>query len=282
VETIRVASGKFDATRYVGRKAGSVTHYRPALDSDVVRVVEGDTTVLDVATDRPLVGYRDLSNDVPGDLLRAVMALRYQQTFRTNGLKTTSRVFGFQPRITIRRDFCCAAALATEAPAEHRVIAGWAEDAGQAAWKFDSERMQRQQQRLVESVKPCWALPGGFFTSGIVNLNNPLTYHHDGGNFDDCWSVMVVFARDIEGGLLNVPELGLAFKFGFAGLICFDGSRFLHGVTPIRVRSSLGYRYSVVWYALKGMSRCLTPTDELTRVRQVRAEREAKRARGGQ
>jgi hypothetical protein len=209
-----------------------------------------------------------------------VKALRYQRSARTSGLATNSRVFGYQPRITIRRDYCCATALATEAPGPHSVIAGWGETAARYAEQVDPRGMEAQRAMLESRVKPCWRLPGGAYTSGIVNLNNPLAYHRDQGNFDGCWSAMVVFARDLEGGLLNLPELGVAFRFSHASIITFDGARWLHGVTPIRHRSAAAYRYSIVWYALKGMANCMTPAEELSRVRAVRAERESKRARG--
>lgn len=241
------------------------------------QVIEPDTLVYDKATGDLLIAHVDLAGErYPADLLGAVQRLRYDTTFRTAGLKTTSRVFGFQPRITMRRDFCTTTQTAREHPQEHGVLCAWGERLTKEYATVNPTRYRRQQNALA-NVKSCWRIPGSLFTSGIVNWNNQLAYHRDQGNFPDLWSFMVVLSRDLEGGMLAVPELNVALRYSGAQYSAFDGANLIHGVTPIRKRGTAAYRYSVVWYALAGMCKCGTPEEELARIRRVKTEREVKR-----
>lgn len=219
----------------------------------------------------------------PGtNLVQACKSITYTVEDRTSGLTSRSRIFGFQPRNALRRDFCGAAGMAYDHPAAHRTFTA---AALRMADVFDAQHPAgaAAQRTQVQGVLPEWRLPGGAFTSGIVNWDNPLRYHHDGGNFAGAWSAMVVLAHGIAGGRLVLPEYGLAFDF--AGprpmVILFDGQGVLHGVTRIEKTRADGYRYSIVWYALKGMCKCLTQREELARIRKVKTEREQKRRGGG-
>lgn len=51
----------------------------------------------------------------------------------------------------------------------------------------------------------------------------------------------------------------------------------MHGVTPIIKTHRDGYRFTVVYYSLEQMWKCLTITQELARIRNVKTQREAKR-----
>ena len=115
------------------------------------------------------------------------------------------------------------------------------------------------------------------FTSGIVNHNNPLKYHFDSGNYNGVWSAMFAFKRDIEGGHLACPEIDVAFKCSNFSLVMFDGQSILHGVTPIKKMKPDAVRYTVVYYSLKAMWSCDSPSDELERMRSKRQEIELSR-----
>ena len=54
----------------------------------------------------------------------------------------------------------------------------------------------------------------------------------------------------------------------------FDGQGIMHGVTPITYESPLSYRYSIVYYSLKQMWKCLTIDEELVRIRNKKTQRE--------
>ena len=50
-------------------------------------------------------------------------------------------------------------------------------------------------------------------------------------------------------------------------MIMFDGQKFVHGVTPIIKMNERDYRYTMVYYSLKGFWQCLTEEEELKRIR---------------
>lgn len=251
--------------------------FRGAEDGDYDRVMSASCNVW-VGGDLA-VAFRQLE-ETPADLVRAFLDTKYGETARTAGLVTRSRVLGFQPRVTIRRDYCTQASMAWDQPNEHGVFLKYARLAAAEYRQADVVRFDRQLQLVSSQVLPEWRIEGTPFTSGIVNQDNPLRYHHDAGNFRDGWSCMYAVAHDCSGGLLVLPELRLAFSFERPALIMFDGAGLLHGVTALGKRSVQAWRYSVVFYALQGMCKCLSAQDELLRIRRLRVARENKRAGG--
>ena len=79
------------------------------------------TTLVDADTGDILAIYEELPINTD-DVLKALNAIRYDTYQRTGGLKTTSRIFGYSPRITMRKDFCSSASLAAESPKEHQMV----------------------------------------------------------------------------------------------------------------------------------------------------------------
>lgn len=207
------------------------------------------------------------------ELWEAVDGMQYSRAGRTSGLISQSRVFGFQPRVPIRRDFCGVASSAHKHPEEHATIIKWGQWASEEYKRVNPEGWQRHRTLLDEHVMPCWQIPDSVWTSGIVNKDNALRYHRDQGNFENVWSVMLVLPDDLVGGHLIFPEFRLRVKFTQPVMMMFDGAGFWHAVTRIQH----GHRYSVVYYSLKDMGKCLTPEEELKRIRRVKTEREHKR-----
>lgn len=206
----------------------------------------------------------------------ALPRIHYTRKDRTNGMYATTRVFGYQPRIALRRDFCTATTLATEAPEEHQAIADGSKiiDACYRSLHPDLYRVHHQQ---TDRVLADYHLEDSPFTSGIINDNNPLPYHYDAGNFRQVWSGMLVFKFAIAGGYLNLPEFDLAIQLKHRSLLMFDGQGILHGVTPIQRLTPEARRFSIVYYSLAGMWNCAPLSDELVRIRKLRTEREASR-----
>lgn len=236
--------------------------------------------------DEPALLYVDgelagIYAEVPPEALSGVRAaverIEYSETYRTGGLKTRSRVVGFQPRVTVRRDYCGVAALAKESPKEHALICQGA-TLSSAYFKEHLPAPYVEHERIVlEKTKPCWVLPKAAYTSAIVNWNNQLNYHCDSGNYPGTWNAMLTFKRDLEGGHLAIPELDIALAVRDSTLSIFNAQALLHGVTPFRKTSPRGYRYTIVYYALQGMGLCGSPAEELARIRQVKTAREVKR-----
>ena len=105
------------------------------------------------------------------------------------------------------------------------------------------------------------------FTSGIINKNNELNYHYDAGNFEECYSCMITAKNGITGGYLAMPEYDVNVEVLHGSVFLFDGQSILHGVTPIQKMGDDHYRYTVVYYSLKEMWKCLEFGDELARAK---------------
>lgn len=227
---------------------------------------------------KPTVVYVAPAEDLT-PIEQAVQRIRYDRSERTAGLPSQSRTFGYLPRVTIRRDFCTVTSLANEFPHEHEEVKNGSKIVERYYREFNPELWSRHQDVLnAKGVLQEYRMAGTVFTSGIINKNNQLRYHRDQGNFPECWSNMLTFKKDIDGGYLSVPEYGLGFQLRNRTLLMFDGARLVHGVTPIRYRSPDAHRYTIVYYSLQQMWKCRTLDEELSRIRKVKSEREKRRA----
>lgn len=224
----------------------------------------------------PVIAYvraPDEARDIASDLRR----IEYQSSTRTGGLKTNSRVFGYQPRVALRRDYCTATSLASSNPDINRRLC----DLGASICRQYSDLFPDVVERhneMSEQVLDEWRMPGSVFTSGIINKNNPLKYHFDAGNFQNVCSCMLGYKSGTLGGYLSFPEYDLALEIGDNTLSMFDGQKILHGVTPIRALGQSAYRFTVVYYSLRGMWKCEPLEQEIARIRKVKQRRELKRA----
>lgn len=202
--------------------------------------------------------------------------VRYDESTRSAGLKTRSRVFGFQPRVAMRRDFCTSTSLTYTNPEVNTALCEVGKDITEIYKTFFPEILKRHA-AMTKRVLSEWTMPGTVFTSGIVNKNNPLKYHYDAGNFQNVSSCMLGFRHGIKGGYLCMPEYGMALEIADQSLTVFDGQKILHGVTPITAVARDATRFTVVYYSLKGMWRCEPLTQEIARIRAVKLKRELKR-----
>ncbi len=208
----------------------------------------------------------------------ALKSIKYQETERSTGLITRSRIFGYRPRQTQRADFCSSASLAKDFPEEHALIAGLAQKIEELYKAKAPEKHAAHKAITDEKVRGSFKVSGSVFTSGIINKNNPLKYHFDAGNFKSVFSCMPVFKSGVTGGHLALPEYGLGIELKDNSIFMFDGQAIMHGVTPIKYESELSYRFSIVYYSLKQIWQCLEIDDELARIRQRKMERERNRA----
>ena len=252
------------------------TVYKPVGEPKGLDFIGGNAIV--TMGGKPVIVQRLLTRSL-GSFKDALSRVRYHEGSRSRGLPTRSRVFGYLPRLTIRRDYCTITALAMENPKEHAIICQQAALVD-SHYRSVNPELHRRHSELVEKVLPDWRLPGSVFTSGIANYNNPLRYHYDAGNFKGVWSAMLVSKDGVGGGALAVPELGLCFAVPDNSLLMFDGQALLHGVTPIQGMEEGGSRHSVVFYSMEQMWRCDRPALELDRIRNQKTVREQARASG--
>ena len=249
---------------------------RSAQESDYAELITESTILVDAETNKILVIYDELEHDF-SDMVQALKNIKYHESKRLNGLKTRSRIFGYKPRVTMRSDFCTATSLAVDFPRENAIICKYAELLEKIYFKWDSDVYKKHKAIADEKLKPDYRINGTVFSSGIINKNNPLKYHFDAGNFKQVFSAMLVFKGGTEGGYLSLPEYGLGIELKNNSLLMFDGQGILHGVTPIKKVSPLGFRFSVVYYSLTKIWQCLTIDEELIRIRKVKTQREINR-----
>lgn len=240
----------------------------------VKSVVKGPCKVIG-PEGRPLMIVAKLGNT--SRLAEALNDLTFHTAGRTSGMNSRSRTFGYAPRLPLRgHEACRRARLAQDSPNTNALLESTAHT---VASLFERELPDEYYAHLEEArakVHEAWRIGNTPFTSGIVNMNNPLVYHRDKGNFPNRWSVMVSLRSKCRGGALVFPELGIAHECNNGLAFIFEGQRWWHGVSPMVVQPG-GYRLTVVYYSLKAMWQCLAPEDEIREARKRRTMRQRKR-----
>jgi len=246
----------------------------------------------DVLIDEPCMGYENgklvLVYLKPPDTTETVARCRDAcfhlpfppKNWRTGGLQSCSRIFGFDPRKVTRKDYCSPTVMARESPKEHAAFLDMGKAVARMYEEYNPELYAQHCQINEENVHTDWRLPGLPFTGGIVNKNNPIRYHFDTANYSDVWSCLLCFKQDMEGGYLAVPQynIGVALRDGWVCL--FDNKKFLHGVTPFNQLTAAGRRFTVVFYSNRGMWKCLPFREEIARFKDTRTTREDNRLKG--
>lgn len=255
----------FNYLKYV-KKSAKETDYDVLITEPCIGVEDGEIKFI----------YDFLDYDsIP--LIQALKRIKYPETKRADGLISRSRVFGWKPRVTMRADYCSQASLAGDFPEENKVVVSLAKMIEEKYFKYDPKVHARHKELVEEKIKNTFRIDGTVFTSGIINKNNPLNYHYDAGNFKKVYSCMPVFKNDVRGGHLALPEYGLGIELKNNSLLMFDGQSIIHGVTPIKYNNENGFRFSVVFYSLLQMWKCLDLDDELARIKNLKTKREKDR-----
>jgi hypothetical protein len=269
-KNLEVKARKLDFAQYKARSA---------VEEDCSILVDYDCLITENGIPRIL--YCKVNADTQ-NLRWAVKNIKYDESTRTNGLKTRSAIFGYSPRVTIRKDYCSVTAMARNFPKQHFVICNFAKQLTKLYEEFFPDTLKKHYETTKNKIRSDWTLADTPFTSGIVNKNNPLKYHHDAGNFKNVLSNMIVLKRGVIGGRLACPEYDIKFECDDNHVVIFDGAEILHGVTPIikPEGDENCYRYSVVYYSLEQMWKCDGVNEEIKRIRKVKKEREHKRVSG--
>lgn len=257
----RVMTGA-EASRLVGTDPGA---HDPFVAREATRWTEpsGEVVALVLPTKRAV------------ELRRAVRSVKMGTTLRAGkGLRNRSRTFGSAPRKPVLwREGCSSTSLARERPDVMAVLSGVANDLAIEMESFAVDA-SLDSAAAVAQVKPEWRLSEEtYWTSGVINDTSELPYHRDSFNFD-AWSAMPVLRRGVRGGGLHLPEYDLTFECRDAMTVFFSGYRLVHGVTPIERVEKDGYRYSVVFYALRGMKDCFSAAEETRYANRKRTTRE--------
>lgn len=273
MKIIEVKRKELDFNNYVKRSALE-SDYTKLIDHSCVLVEDGEVRVI----------YKELDEEGfdSAEIIEALKAIKYDEGERTGGLKTVSRIFGYTPRNTVRADFCHTTSLAHDHPEEHSIVCGYGKKVADLYAEHNPDMYGKHTEEAKTRVKDEWRIEDTPFTSGIINKNNPLKYHFDSGNFKQVNSCMLAFKHKVRGGYLAIPEYDLALRIANNSITIFDGQSLLHGVTPIHELAEDSHRFTVVYYSLERMWKCLPVDEEIARIRNIKTKREHARAKGEQ
>lgn len=232
---------------------------------------------VDAETNEPFLVYMPMPDDMVPDLRAAVREVKYSSSGVTRqqlGIENHSRTFGMAPRKPFQtREACRPTALSYEQPEVHKVLEKTADRLSQIMRQIAPD-VYNQDVATTSEVQDEWRISeDSLWTSGVINKTSTLPYHYDGNNFD-MWSAMPVVRRGTRGGALSMPEYGITIECRDGWVLFFPGYRLLHGVTPIAHVAKDAYRYTVVYYCLRGMKDCFTFAVEQAEARKRRTERE--------
>lgn len=252
---------------------------RYAIEDDASILIKEDTLLIENGI--PIVLYKKINWCDTTELLQACVNVKYQTDTRLpriglKPIKTRSAIFGYRPRIPLRLDFCSSTAMSRNFPKEHDIITNFASKLTEVYKEYFPKTFIEHEHKM-NNIKDIWKIPNSVFTSGIINKNNPLMYHHDSGNFKNVLSNMIAFKKNIIGGRLVIPEYDIKFEIEDNTILIFDGQSIVHGVTPLKKYSNDSYRYTLVYYSLEQMWKCDTIKEEVLRIRKLKKEREFKR-----
>lgn len=215
--------------------------------------------------------YFILPNSIKTTAIRiSCHQLDYAITERTNNLQTHSKVIGYTQRNGIRNNECSLAISSVETPKAHEIMMRLGKYVAKIYKQYLPMEYEDHIQKLKQKEKTIldeYIIPETPFTSGIVNKNTALTYHRDDGNIPNTMSCMLTLKNEVSGGYLVFPELEIAFECSNNSLLFMNGSKWIHGVSPFNLASKNGYRYTIVYYSLKGMWQCLPIDMELEHAR---------------
>jgi hypothetical protein len=232
---------------------------------------------VDADTNEPFLVYMPLPEAVIPELRKAVRSIKYSSsgvTRQSTGVENHSRTFGMAPRKPFQtREACRPTALSYDQPEEHDVLTRTADVLADIIKELIPD-VYNADVTETAAVADEWRLSErSLWTSGVINKTSTLPYHFDGNNFD-MWSAMPVIRRGTRGGYLSMPEYDLVIECRDGWCLFFPGYRYLHGVTPIAHVQKDSYRYTVVYYCLRGMKDCFSFAVEQKEARKRRTERE--------
>ena len=124
---------------------------RDALVSDVSTIIKEDCIIS--VEGKPIIFYKILDKEQLRHVRWAVKNTTYNTTRRTGGLKTTSTIFGYMPRITLRSDYCHIASMGEKERKQHKVITDFGKVLTELYEEHMSEYFTKHVDMVAEKVK---------------------------------------------------------------------------------------------------------------------------------
>jgi hypothetical protein len=255
-----------------------VKEFKGLLVPDLEPNITEEAIYVDADTEEPFLVYMKMPEDIIPKLRDAVRNVKYSSsgvTRQNTGTENHSRTFGMAPRKPFQtREACRPTSLSYEQPNEHMVLVEVADRLSDVMRQIAPEVYDADVQE-TKDVSDEWRISErSLWTSGVINKTSTLPYHYDGNNFD-MWSAMPIIRRGTRGGALSMPEFDITIECRDGWVTFFPGYRILHGVTPIKHVAKDAYRFTVVYYCLRGMKDCFTYAMEQSEARKRRTERES-------
>ena len=195
---------------------------------------------------------------------------------RMFSLAATAHTFGWMGRRPLRQDFCHMSVMASTHPVLHGQLVNLGVQANDLYKNLLPEIWNSHNAKMEETIRDEYRICG-VYTSGIVNKNSVLGGHVDSNNVPDTWNSQLTLKKGISGGYLAMPELRLGVAVEDNSFLLFKSQQIWHGVTPVYKDKRDSHRYSFVWYSVANLSKCLTPSEELKRIQNLKTNREYER-----
>jgi len=122
---------------------------REALEKDCSQFVNESTEVFEDG--KLKIVYALLEKKMPS-LVEALKSISYESSYRSGGLPTVSRIFGYSPRSTLRKDFCASTSLSQEFPQEHAAICQGAKVVSEVYQHYNPELFIKHDELSKEKV----------------------------------------------------------------------------------------------------------------------------------
>lgn len=244
---------------------------------DRAGTLTGPTIIRDADTKELVAAYLPLRRLAA--LRQGLPGLKYGGVQRSANYRSKSQTFGFAPRRPIRRrEMCAAASTTTQHPEIQSALDTVADRCERLLRSVDDTAYSTSVGQAADILDEWKMGESDLWTSGVINDTAQLPYHRDSFNYP-VWSAMPVLRRGTRGGRLHLPEYDLVVPCADSTVTMFMGQELVHGVTPIETVKAGGYRYSIVFYALRGMKDCFTHAQETAYGQRKRTERERDIAR---
>ncbi len=268
----------------------------PRDPSEGSRVLTEDTAIVDAGTGEVVVVYMVPARRLATRLANALAKVPWSQggwdrdffgptaqtTTRLSGVVVTHATFGYQPPQPLRRRWgCCRSQFNDRNPDAMAVLTEFCRVAEHVFRIQAPDVHDRTAGRVRDLIHPAWLIGGTPWTSGIINRTAALPYHRDQSNIPGSWSAMLGCRREVDGGMLHLADYDVYLPIEHGSITIMDGQSVTHGVTPLKMRGSRGFRYSIVTYAKTAMNKCAEdPAQELHRAQLAATlAEEAKRTR---
>jgi len=236
-------------------------------ESDASIVIDSDTLVYDENNQLVCAYLKQFPADIE-NLRAALLNTKIIVDARAGRvpMKASSVTFGYLPAIHTRNHPCRVASLCRKNTIAHEELMSMTETVADCYLRIAPKIAGSHLSETKTKTLPEYRIHETMFTSGIVNKSSQLPYHFDSGNFKGAWSAMLGLSKGIAGGNLVLPEYNLKMAITDKSICFFDGQKRVHGVTPIYRSDEQAERYTIVWYSLERLWKCLTHKDEIKRM----------------